>query len=425
MRVCLFEDLNSEFGPLVCTRPVFDLLCGQTSLAVKQLRAFPASEIGVLIRPSLADLYQQEHPESAVNDEAWLTTGRTLLINGRWLPDSPRPLLLHDAENQVGCIGSEVAFALVGPTELQDCSSASLSRCLENWQHTLPCWQVGGKLVAYPWDLVHENGRQLAIDFVHAGLSGNHPAQPVTVIGPTDQLYVDPSADIDPAVVADTRGGPVFIDRNAVIRAFTRLEGPCYIGPYTQVKAAQIHAGSTLGPQCRIGGEVEASIVHGYSNKAHDGFLGHSYLGEWVNLGAGTQTSDLRNDYGKVSVTLNSRQLPTGLMKVGSIIGDHTKTALGTLLNTGSNVGIFCNLLPAGGLAPNNIPSFSNWWKGQMREGSDLVRLFTTAKEVMRRRGRELTELHRAVYQRVWHETAAERRQVFHQMDMRSRRQSA
>ena len=110
-------------------------------------------------------------------------------------------------------------------------------------------------------------------------------------------------------MVADTTGGPVVIDREAVVTAFTRLEGPCYIGPRTQVHGAKIRAGTTLGPDCRIGGEVEASIVQGHSNKYHDGFLGHAYLGEWVNLGAGTQNSDLRNDYGEV---VGDGQRPAG-----------------------------------------------------------------------------------------------------------------
>src|SRR5437763_1256292 len=152
-------------------------------------------------------------------------------------------------------------------------------------------------------------------------------------------------------LVADTTQGPVMVNAHAVVTSFTRLEGPCYVGPYTQIQGAKIRPGTTLGPQCRVGGEVEASIIHGHSNKYHEGFLGHSYVGEWVNLGAGTSNSDLRNDYGEVTVTVAGRRVPTGLTKVGCFLGDHTKTGLGTLLNTGTNAGAFCNLLP-GGLLP-------------------------------------------------------------------------
>src|SRR5207248_75825 len=175
---------------------------------------------------------------------------------------------------------------------------------------------------------------------------------------PATLLLLSPTARRDPMVVADTSRGPVVINREAVVTAFSRLEGPCYVGPQTHVLGAKVRAGTTLGPNCRVGGEVEASILHGHSNKYHDGFLGHSYVGEWVNLGAGTHNSDLRNDYGEVTVMVNGRLVPTGLTKVGCFLGDHSKTGLGTLLNTGSNVGIFCNVLPWG-LAPKYVPSFA------------------------------------------------------------------
>src|SRR5581483_2707216 len=128
--------------------------------------------------------------------------------------------------------------------------------------------------------------------------------------------------------------------------------------------------------------------------KYHDGFLGHSYVGEWVNLGAGTQNSDLRNDYGEVTVVVDGAAVPTGLTKVGCFLGDHTKTALGTLLNTGTNVGCFCNLVPSGPLLPKYLPSFTSWLNGGLREAADLDALLGTAAEVMRRRGAALTEAH-------------------------------
>ena len=174
---------------------------------------------------------------------------------------------------------------------------------MEVWKQTLPPVNAGGRMVGYLWDLVAWNGEQITQDFEHdsARLGVGAPSREVAVVGPSERLLIDPTARIEPMVVIDTTGGPVVIDREAVVTAFTRIEGPCYIGPQTQVFGAKIRAGTTLGPQCRVGGEVECSIVHGHANKYHDGFLGHSYVGEWVNLGAGTINSDLRNDYGRVS----------------------------------------------------------------------------------------------------------------------------
>jgi UDP-N-acetylglucosamine diphosphorylase/glucosamine-1-phosphate N-acetyltransferase len=226
-------------------------------------------------------------------------------------------------------------------------------------------------------------------------------------------------------VVADTTRGPVVIDHDALVTAFTRLEGPCYVGPHTQVQGAKIRAGTTLGPHCRIGGEVEASIVHGFSNKYHDGFLGHSYVGEWVNLGAGTHNSDLRNDYGEVTVTVAGRRIATGRTKVGCFLGDHTKTGLGTLINTGTNVGVCCNLLPAGRLAPKYVPSFATWWNGSLCENFEWGRLLETAHAVMQRRGCALTDAHAALFRHIYAETAADRRRTLREAEQRELRRSA
>src|SRR5262249_35303314 len=161
-----------------------------------------------------------------------------------------------------------------------------------------------------------------------------------------------------------------------------RIEGPSYVGSQTHVLGAKIRPGTTLGPNCRVGGEVEASIIQGHSNKYHDGFLGHSYIGEWVNLGAGTDNSDLRKDYGRVTVVVNGQSVATGRPKVGCFIGDHTRTGLGTLINTGSNIGSFCNLLPAGPLAPKYLPAFTSWWNGSLRDTADLPRVLATGSKV-------------------------------------------
>ena len=165
--------------------------------------------------------------------------------------------------------------------------------------------------------------------------------------------------------------------------------------------------------------------MQGRSNKYHDGFLGHAYLGEWVNLGAGTQNSDLRNDYGEVRVTVNGQLVPTGRTKVGCFLGDHTKTGLGTLLNTGTSAGVFCNLLPGGGLLPRHVPSFCTVENGTLSENTDLERLLQTAAEVMRRRGRALTLAHANLYRALLAQTAGTRNQALRAAEERHLRRSA
>jgi UDP-N-acetylglucosamine diphosphorylase / glucose-1-phosphate thymidylyltransferase / UDP-N-acetylgalactosamine diphosphorylase / glucosamine-1-phosphate N-acetyltransferase / galactosamine-1-phosphate N-acetyltransferase len=140
------------------------------------------------------------------------------------------------------------------------------------------------------------------------------------------------------------------------VQPFTRIEGSCSIAAETQLFRANLRGCVTLEPTCRIGGEVEAAIIQGHSNKYHEGFLGHAYVGEWVNLGAITSNSDLRNDYREVHVPLQGDPIPTGQAKVGCFIGDHTRMGMGSMLNTGPSVGVMCNVLPAGILLPKHVP---------------------------------------------------------------------
>jgi UDP-N-acetylglucosamine diphosphorylase/glucosamine-1-phosphate N-acetyltransferase len=430
MRVCLFEDARAlDLEPLTLTRPVFELLCGLTSLAAKQSRFFPSGPRGVLIRPHLADLYRLTSSVVPVNDLAWLRAGPTILVNGRWLP-SPTPLRMAEWSRPcLGLIDDEVAFAVVEPEHLADCSANTLDDCLATWRATLPARQAGGRLFRHLWEMVQHNGEQIRMDWQSAGppfeLDPDSAAPAgLAVVGPRERLVIHSAAHVDPMVVADTTRGPIVIDRDTVITAFTRLEGPCSIGPRTQVQGAKLRAGTTLGPDCRIGGEVECSIVQGHSNKYHDGFLGHAYVGEWVNLGAGTQNSDLRNDYGEISVMVNGRLVRTGLTKVGCFLGDHVKTGLGTLLNTGTNAGVFCNLLP-GGLLPRYAPSFASWWNQALTDRVDFAALMRTASEVMRRRQVVFTESHAALYRTLFEQSAAERRQAVRHAEMRALRRSA
>ena len=425
MRVCLFEDQGwRNFEPLVYFRPVFDLLCGQTTLAAKHLRHFAPCEVGALLRPVLADLYRLQHPYTPVNDSAWLRRAPTILVNGRWLP--PADVAVDVVSPALHLIGDQVAYAVVGPELLAKVTADNIDDCLESWKNTLPCKQAGGEMLSFLWEVVDSNGEQIVQDCRHHLLgAGRHASPRIEVVGSPNELRVEPTAQIDPMVVADTRNGPVVIDAGAIVHAFTRLEGPCYVGPHAHVLGAKVRAGTSLGPHCRVGGEVEASIMQGYANKYHDGFLGHSYIGEWVNLGAGTQTSDLRNDYGEVKVVLNGQPIRTGSTKIGSYIGDHSKAGLGTLLNTGSNIGVFCNLLPSGGLLPKYVPSFASWWNGALVDRNDLADNEHIAGQVMKRRGWAFTDVHAALVRTLHAQTAADRRKALLQADHRHLRRSA
>jgi UDP-N-acetylglucosamine diphosphorylase/glucosamine-1-phosphate N-acetyltransferase len=285
----------------------------------------------------------------------------------------------------------------------------------------LDCFDVGGEWITRPWDIVSKNTEHLFRDFRTAGQPGvsNHHLATLALVGPADRLRIHETARVDPYTVFDTTNGPINVEAGAWIQPFTRLEGPCHVGRDTHLFRANLRGGVTLGPCCRIGGEVESSLVHGYSNKYHEGFLGHAYVGEWVNLGAITSNSDLRNDYGEVSVPLGGDPVPTGQAKVGCFLGDHTRTGLGSMLNTGTAVGVMCNVLPAGPLLPKHVPSFAAVLYGRVAPGFPLDQLFATARIVMGRRNQEFSAAAEQLYLDLYEQTRLERERAFQHVQER------
>ena len=222
--------------------------------------------------------------------------------------------------------------------------------------------------------------------------------------GPALDLHLHESADILPGVVFDTSTGPIFVERNVRITPNTFLEGPLYIGPDSQVDSARLTGGTVLGRNCRVGGEVENSIFNDFSNKHHEGFVGHSVLGSWVNLGALTTTSDLKNNYGEIRLTLPATLAPpgpgenevttfeTGRIKFGSILGDCVKTAIGTMLNTGTVIDAGSNVF--GGIPPKYLPPLSWGIAGHRykkdRFLADSEKIFARRKQILPERMQEL-----------------------------------
>ena len=215
------------------------------------------------------------------------------------------------------------------------------------------------RLAEFIWDLVHLNEEALVADAAFRPKNRQTPpAGPYHLINP-ENISVDPAATLGPGVVLDAAKGPIIIDAHTAIHPNSVLRGPCYIGPHCIIgPLALIREGVSVGPQCRVGGEVAQTIIAGFSNKAHDGYLGHSYLGHWVNLGAGTTTSNLKNTYGSIRMQIGKKQIDTDRKFMGSMIGDHTKTAIGTRLMTGSYVG-YCTLLAASKMPAKYTPSFT------------------------------------------------------------------
>ncbi|GIW86127.1 MAG: hypothetical protein KatS3mg108_0451 [Isosphaeraceae bacterium] len=430
MRLCLLEDRGVVgLEPLTLTRPVYELRLGQETLGAKIAAALgvglgPARR-GAWIRPQLVAWQRERDPHTVLNDPDWLARGPLVAALGRWVP--PADFVRPDAAVPwVGLCAGRPACAGVDPTDATALARANLDDWFAELIRRPDCdaIEVGGLWIDHPWDLVAANNDQIVADFTRAGRISisNRQLSTVAVVGPTDRLAIHESARLDPYVVLDTTNGPITIAADVWVQPFTRIEGPAYIGPSTQLFRANLRGGVSIGPHCRIGGEVEATIIQGFTNKYHEGFLGHAYVGEWVNLGAITSNSDLRNDYGQVSVPLHGDPIPTGQAKVGCFLGDHTRTGLGSMLNTGTSIGVMCNVLPAGPLLPKHVPSFSAVLYGRVAPGFPLDQMFATARIVKSRRGQVFTAVEEQFFRDLYEKTHLERQRAFQKHPHRDRR---
>ncbi len=384
--ICVYEDEGfRRLSPLVDLRPVFDLRCGRFTLLEKLQRLYPNQKFNLWVRDELAELTAEVHPGYRVNQPVkrggLFLSGRAILE--AHIESEGREAVLLSGDDVVG-------FRFCAEHAVRISS-------LEGLKAAFAKEQVKAKVVKWPWDIVEYNAEEIEKELKkQRQKSGVRNQSGVVLVGPRNRLIIAPGARVWPGTVINTETGSVMVDRNAQVRPGSFIEGPCYIGPGTVIDAARVRPGCSFGPHCRVGGEVEASVFQGYANKHHDGFIGHSFVGEWANLGALTTNSDLKNAYQPVRVFFDGKAVDTGLLKVGCFIGDHAKTAIGTLLNTGARVGTFANWFEPG-LSPREIPAFA-WGQEQRWKLSDAL---VCAQAVMARRGIRMTSAYERVLRRL------------------------
>jgi UDP-N-acetylglucosamine diphosphorylase / glucose-1-phosphate thymidylyltransferase / UDP-N-acetylgalactosamine diphosphorylase / glucosamine-1-phosphate N-acetyltransferase / galactosamine-1-phosphate N-acetyltransferase len=240
---------------------------------------------------------------------------------------------------------------------------------------------IDGMLLQGGWDLITAIERLLPTDCAGALVASSDPVPDGAIVlgDPGDVACF--GAAVEPGVVFDVRHGVVVLEEGVQVRSGTRLEGPLFAGPGSLLLGGAIRH-SAIGPRCRVHGEMSTTVMLGYANKSHDGFVGHSVIGQWVNLGAGTITSNLKNTYGEVRLDLPGGRLPTGRMNLGTLFGDHAKTAIGTMLSTGTVIGAGANVV--GGSVPKWVPPFA--WGPGGEESLDAEGFVRIAKRVMPRR---------------------------------------
>jgi UDP-N-acetylglucosamine diphosphorylase/glucosamine-1-phosphate N-acetyltransferase len=249
----------------------------------------------------------------------------------------------------------------------------------------LPEVEVDARFIERPWQMIEWNTDAVAGDLgdVAAGIEGD--VHPQAAVYAPERVRVARGARVDALAVIDAREGPVRLEAGVIVAPHTWIKGPCQVGHDTQLLGGLVGR-STIGPDCRIAGEVEDCIWQGRANKRHHGFVGHSIVGEWVNLGALTTTSDLKNNYGVVRLETPQGEVRTGVRKLGALIGAHAKTGIGSLLPTGAWVGTGANLFGGGRFTPKHVPAFG-WWDGETMHEHRLDAFLATAAMAMARRG--------------------------------------
>jgi len=407
--ICVFEDGSYQnFLPLIYNRPVFELRCGIYSFLERIVLQYPDTEINLFCREYLKNFVAESCPHS-VNKIKSNNRG-CLFINGRLLMSTP---IAITGKEEIGINDNTIVYARL---LRKNCYSITPENFLDKGfidelKKKIKVKRVNARLIQYPWDLIHINKEQITSDFTsyikdesvrENKYNGVHCIM-------DSQIFTGKNTIIKPGCVLDAENGPIYIGNNVKISPNSVIEGPVFIDDNVVIQAlSRIHAGSNIGKACKIGGEITNTIFQDYTNKQHDGFLGDSYIGSWINLGAGTVNSNLTNIYGTIKVQLFDKIIDTGQTFLGMIMGDHTKTAINTRFTTGSIIGFACNILLTR-TPPKFIPSFS-WYSDNITRVYDITRELKVAKRMMARRNKKMTRNGEKVFKTIFALTETERK---------------
>lgn len=398
--VAVYEDSGfRNLLPLTYWHAVYELRCGQQSLLDRIIRHYNDCSLVLYCRPELADVLRSRY-NVPVNTPPDQLGDNVLYINGRVLLDGPLPEIPPD-----GRLGNDHT-TYAWRTGTSDTTSHSPGKARAFYQDVgIPhganmfnvSWQEPAPLIGYPWDLIRHNATQLTAYWQEyaTGIEGI-VSEGVHIVD-RPNVHVGPGSVIKPGVVLDASEGPIYIGDDVKVEANAVIIGPSYIGDGTKVQAqALIRENCSIGSVCKVGGEIEDCILHSYSNKQHHGFLGHSYVGQWVNMGAGTTNSDLKNTYGQVRVQFGPRQIDTGEIFVGACIADHSKTGINVSLSTGAMMGFSSNVFVSS-TPPKFIPSFA-WLTDQDTATYDAEKGLAVAQRMMQRRKMEMSDAEKELF---------------------------
>ncbi len=409
MKIVVFEDSShGQFYPITLNRPVFSLKCGVLSLFDKVKDLYPSLQCLYLIRDELEEVYEKHDlflfSDMEPDEEYFFISGRVLL-DKKWVLET----------DEVGIIEDEiVAFKLKG-RGLKGLNKRDffVKGSLEHYfkGKKLPSVELKGKKLNYLFDLIYENENELVKDYsrIRNQFRQGKKSWETTFFG-NDHL-IHEKAKVYPGTYFFSENGPIIIDDGAIVKPLSIIEGPCYIGKDTLVDGAKITGGSSIFNSCKIAGEVENSVMLNFTNKHHEGFIGHSYVGSFVNFGALSTNSDLKNNYGTVSLHMNGEKINSGSIKVGAFIGDHSKLGIGSLINAGTVIGMGCNLYFEGSMYPKNIPSFIWGGKAPFQE-YNFEKFVENTRTVLKRRQQTLLKEDILLLNKIYQNEKEKRRKL-------------
>jgi UDP-N-acetylglucosamine diphosphorylase/glucosamine-1-phosphate N-acetyltransferase len=398
LRLYLFDDGNARrWAPFTLTRPAGELRFGILTLRERAQRVFGVPCSGHLSRRALAG-FDESDAAPVVQWEDVPPESIRVLLSSRAVPDFQELPELVPGRLTMG--GETVGWVLAPGEPLPPEASVRAP----GPETGTPTTELAGEVLDRPWNLVSGTPDRVLKDVDQLFGDDHHPPG-VVRIG-KGRLSLGTQAEVEPGVVVDTRHGPVRLEEGVRVEGPARLVGPLWVGRGSMVAGGHV-ASSSLGPMCRVRGELVCSVFTGWDNKAHDGFLGHAMLGRWVNLGAGTTNSNLKNTYGTVRVWTPDGERDSKLVKVGCFLGDHVKVGVGTILNTGTVVGagsnVFGKVMP-----PTVIPPFA-WGAGDDLQEYRFEPFIRVAEAAMARRGEALTPGVRRILAEAWQSTRARR----------------
>jgi len=382
MNIILFDDSSrGQLLPLTFTRPVASIRIGMLTIAEKWQYYFPEASISF----STENYLQEKYPQIKAKDNVW--------INASVLPNIDFVEAIKAMSHSQSLTDGERTLAKIADELLSETTALPVNFSYDYLNALPQIFSWNDKECRKDFSLLTAGKKSLALN------SSN------TLIGETSHLFIEEGAQVN-ASILNTNAGPIYIAKDAEVMEGSMIRGPFYLGEHSQTKmGTKIYGATTIGPHSKVGGELNNVVVFGYSNKAHDGFLGNAVIGEWCNIGADSNNSNLKNNYAEVKLWnyQSNNFKKTGLQFCGLIMADHAKCGINTMFNTGTVVGVASNVFGSG--FPRNFIADFSWGGAHGMEVFALNKVFEVASKVYERRGLDFNQTEKDILNTIFEQT--------------------